>query len=258
MFGLFKKKFELLRVEVDGRAACTVGVDDIPCEKLVTVDVGPSTIVEFIEPDRSHRHRVDGSAGWLHLSVRVHANRACQADCAISSRREFDPQDLRSGDASGVRFQPFLLSGSSVSKDSLRGRGLFARGLHFAGNVTPGNVSLSCECDECGETFSVRSFHAGFSDCGYFYSGSGAYTLTVSNREPGSPSALSQPDPDTLAELEARLPIAADGSRYAYLNPFRCPHCRAAYIDFGRFPEQRPGEYYGLYFPEHPPERLSD
>lgn len=107
---------------------------------------------------------------------------------------------------------------------------------------------LSCECDHCKRSFLIRSYHAGFSNAGYFYSESGNYTITVDSHLPGSPAALSDPDAEALAALEDALPSAPDGSRYAYLNPFRCPHCSEPYIDFEANPGLRAGEYYGNYF----------
>jgi hypothetical protein len=83
---------------------------------------------------------------------------------------------------------------------------------------------------------------------GYFYSGSGKHTLFVGMEVPGCPAPLSEPDAALLAALEAALPPAPDGTPFRYTNPFRCPHCPAAYIDFERHPEYRPKEYYGNYF----------
>ena len=155
-----------------------------------------------------------------------------------------------------IRFQPFFISGAKVSNDEMRGRGLFHRGLHFSGNITPGNVILSCECDCCKRSFQIHSFHSGFSNAGYFYSGSGNYTLTLSDRIPGCPAALSKPDPAGLAALEAKLPLAPDSTSYTYTNPFRCPHCFAPYIDFESHPGDRVSEYYGNYFVGSEPLRL--
>jgi hypothetical protein len=148
----------------------------------------------------------------------------------------------------GIRIQPFFLSEGKVRNEELFGRGLFARGLHFSGTITRGDIILSCECDLCKKSFQIRSFHAGFSNSGYFYSGSGKCTVTVSDRVPGCPAALSEPNPAELAALEAALPPAPDGTHYKYTNPFRCPHCSAPYIDFEKNPKDRPEEYYGNYF----------
>ncbi len=131
----------------------------------------------------------------------------------------------------------------------MRGRGLFFRGLHFPGTISPGNLSLSCICDDCGKSFRLQSFHVGFGHCGYFYSESGLDTLIVDGAVPGCPPALGPVDAAAVAALEARLPLAPkDGSRFQYLNPLRCPHCRAPYIDFILHPAERATEYYGNYF----------
>lgn len=247
----------LLAVRIDGREVASIRRADVPCE--ITPDVplaGPATI-EFADAAGTvHRHHPPGASGWLHLSVRVHQNLGCQADAVITARPEHEAGAAIGEGEIGLRFQPFFLAGASNSP-ALAGRGLFARGLHFSGQVTPGNILLSCECDRCTRTFVVRSFHAGFGESGYFYSASGRYTLTVGTRLDGAPAPLSDPDPAALAAIEARLPPAPDGTRFAYLNPFRCPHCSVPYVDFAAHPEQRAGEYYGLYFPDTPPIRFA-
>lgn len=103
---------------------------------------------------------------------------------------------------------------------------MFYRGLHYPGLITRGNISLSCICDHCGVSFRLQSFHAGFSNCDYMYSSSGLYTL-VYREAPATPIT------------------APDGSTFARLNPLRCPHCQAPYIDFERYPSLRNTEYYG-------------
>lgn len=40
-------------------------------------------------------------------------------------------------------------------------------------------------------------------------------------------------------------PCSVCGTSFRYLNPLRCRHCGAPYLDFIRFPEMRPHEYYG-------------
>ena len=53
----------------------------------------------------------------------------------------------------GVRFQPFMLPEFTVDTSDLAGKGLFDRGLHFPGSITPGNVSVLCLCDSCKKSF---------------------------------------------------------------------------------------------------------
>jgi hypothetical protein len=243
-----KKQPALLTIEIDGARIGTVTEDQLPSELKPSVEVRPGSIVYFMSSDGVvHSHYLGDSIGWAHFSVRVHTNRACQADCVIGPTRQFDPEAFGRGDATGIRFQPFFLPGAAVSNEQLKGKGLFARGLHFSGTVTAGNTLLSCECDSCHRSFLIRSYHSGFSNSGYFYSASGKHTLTVSSHLAGAPVALGEPEPVALAALEATLPTAPDGSRFAYLNPFRCPHCSAPYIEFSE-PGSRSAEYYGNYF----------
>ena len=252
------KEARLLIVRVNGTEVGVVRPGDQPCELLPDIELEAAGVVEFEDAAGTcHQHHLPASTGWAHLSVRVHATLGCQADAIVTANpNQVSGAPLAEGDV-GVRFQPFFLAGA-VNPPISTGRGLFARGLHFSGTVTPGNILLSCECDQCRRTFLVRSFHAGFSEVGYFYSGSGRHTLTVDARVPGAPAALSEPDPAELAALEARLPPAPDGTRYAWLNPFRCPHCEAPYIDFAAHPGERQREYYGLHFPDTPPVRFAE
>lgn len=252
IFGLFKnRRAALLSVKIDGVEVCTVEDSDLPCELKPSAKVQAGSVVAFFASDgTAHRHALGESRGWAHFSIRVHANKGCQADCAIADSPQFDPGDFARGAATGIRFQPFFLPGSSISPSSLKGNGLFARGLHFTGQITPGFILLSCECDVCHRSFLIRSFHAGFSHVGYFYSDSGKYTLIVSANLDGAPTVLADSDPVAVTMLEARLPSAPDGSRFNFLNPFRCPHCRAPYIDFVAHPGLRSVEYYGNYFPD--------
>lgn len=243
----------LLTVRVDGDTLAEIRVGDVPCEVQPHVRIERGATIEFEDSAGTvRRHDMPVRSGWLHLSVRVHPNLGCQADAVITVQPEHPPGMPLADDDTGVRFQPFFLAGAPTVPD-LSGRGLFARGLHFNGRITPGNILLSCECDACGKTFIARSLHAGFADVGYFYSASGRYTLTVDAALEGAPTPLSEPDPAALSILEGRLPTAPDGSHFAYRNPFRCPHCHEPYIDFIAHPGQRPGEYYALYFPDTPP-----
>lgn len=239
----------LLRVIINGNEVCSVPEEEVPCEKTPVAQIRPHSVLELVDwQGVTHRHALGIAAGWCHLSVRVHQSLGCQADCIISDSETFDPEAFSKGKATGIRFQPFFVSGAKVRHEDLYGKGLFARGLHFAGSITPGNTVLSCECDRCKRSFQIRSFHAGFSNSGYFYSDSGRYTIAVGDHVAGCPVAMGEPDPLELEKLESTLPLAPDGTRYKYLNPFRCPHCDAPYIDFGAHPEERAGEYYGNFF----------
>lgn len=236
----------LLVMRLNGDEIDQVSADAIPCELTSSRQITPGAIVEFEASNGArHTHSLGELSGWAHFSLRVHAGLACQADCAVTATETYDPQDLMSEKGLGIRFQPFFLPGSKGDPEELRGRGLFRRGLHFSGTVTPGSVRLSCECDECHRSFHIQSFHAGFSNCEYMYSASGKYTLIMDSRVEGAPGALGTPELALIKKLESSLPLAPDGTAFKYLNPFRCPHCSAPYIDFERFPDQRPTEYYG-------------
>lgn len=223
-----------------------VDAGEQPCEIKPSRPVQPGAVIEFVDgAGRRHVHSLAELSGWAHISVRVHEGLACQADCVVTGADTYDPSELLTGKGHGIRFQPFFLPGSKGDPNDLAGQGLFRRGMHFSGTVTPGSVRLSCECDRCARSFHVQSFHAGFSNVGYMYSGSGAYTLTIDERVQGAPPAMGKPDDAALATLEAILPMAPDGTSFRYMNPFRCPHCHEPYIDFEAHPGLREGEYYG-------------
>jgi hypothetical protein len=65
------------------------------------------------------------------ISLRVGLGLVVQTDCLIGNAVEPTADDFTSGRVLGVRFQPFFLPGSEFDSSSLRGRGLFKRGLHY-------------------------------------------------------------------------------------------------------------------------------
>lgn len=235
----------LLTVVLNGDEVAAVEPGDLPCELTPSRAIDTNSTLEFIESTgRRHVHSLGELSGWAHISVRLNERLGCQADCLVTDDEIFDA-GAHKASAPGVRFQPFFLPEAMVDAQRLVGQGLFARGLHFNGLVTPGSVRLSCECDFCFRTFQVQSFHAGFANLGYMYSDSGAYTLTIADDVPGCPPALGTPDMAALERLEAILPLAPDGTTFRYAHPFRCPHCRKPYIDFEAHPGLREREYYG-------------
>lgn len=239
----------LLTVRLAGEEVARLGPHPLPIEVKLSRLVASGMTVEFEDSVGAfHRHDLGDVSGWAHFSIRLQANLACQADCVISKSQTYDSRQFLSGQGIGVRFQPFFISGATVDLNALRGHGLFARGLHFSGTVTPSSVRLSCECDACRHSFTIQSFHTGFGGIAYFYSASGRYTLIVDAEVDGAPAALSAPDFARLGALEAQFPPAPDGTAFNYLNPFRCPHCGDPYIDFAAHPEERVTEYYGNHF----------
>jgi hypothetical protein len=181
---------------------------------------------------------------FLHTSIRVLGNSAVMID-GIVSKSEKVPT-WKDKDYEGIRFQPFFLSNANDKNIQLIGKGLFDRGLHFAGTVTPATVRCVCICDYCKQSFSIQSFHAGFSEVQYFYSDNSRQTLVVpASTIPNMPTQLQEKvDNYTLPEIENKLPKCDDG-HFRYYNSFRCPHCLASFIDFEKNQAMRPKEYYG-------------
>jgi hypothetical protein len=190
-------------------------------------------------------HNIPSPPGWLHLEVFVGRNLTCQANAIASPRNIRAPDERISDDEIAVRIQPLFLAGAYAVQD-LTGKGLFSRGLHFSGTTTPSNILLSCRCDACGKPFLGKSNHTGWLDQTYFYSESGRFTLITDIRVGVAERGKTEPDYASMEALEKALPSAPDGSKFSYSNPFRCPHCAAAYIDFEKYPDLHDREYYLL------------
>lgn len=244
---LFRRKKPLLAVIIAGKEICRVIESELPTEKTTTVEIRTkNSEVVFVDADGNEIvHSLGNETGWFGFSVRVYPNLACQTDCIFGECADLSPEMFSKGELSGIRFQPFFLTKAKATEKELEGHGLFVRGLHYSGRITPSNVSLSCVCASCKKSFRLQSFHAGFSNCGYMYSGSGHHTITIPDSVEGCPPTLGKVSVEELATLERKLPKAPDGTTFSYLNPLRCPHCATPYIDFERFPEDREHEYYG-------------
>lgn len=248
-------KKTLLIVLVGGHEVCSI--ESAPVEKMVSIPIGPdSHELAFTDSaGKTYAHNLESvlkdGCSWLHLSVRVHGSFACQSDCLISDSKDDPVHQFQAGRVKGIRFQPFLLPERGPAADRSVGHGLFHRGFHFTGVVTPGNVSLSCICDYCSESFRLQSFHAGFGDDAYFYCSGGPHTLVTNGYRDThvsyQPPSIGTPDWSKLAELEEKLPqCRICGGDFRYLNSFLCPHCLKPYIDYTKYPKERETDYYGV------------
>lgn len=189
----------------------------------------------------------DLTGQFLHSSIRVLDNDAVMIDGIISKNPE-QPSDWKSEDYEAIRFQPFFLNSNEHENQKLIGKGLFARGLHFSGTVTPTGVRTICVCDHCNESFTLQHFHAGFSESQYFYSSDSKQTLVIKYSQiPNMPTQLKGSiSEQSLGEIEQQLPNPTIGSgTYKYFNSFRCPHFGELFIDFSGNQNARANEYYG-------------
>jgi hypothetical protein len=254
----FKKKQEMhapvLRVMLGDDEIVSVQRAEVPTEKLPVVELrSRNQSIRFIDSKGDVRSfdlasAFDEGARYFHMSIRVGPSFAVQPDGILTEKKNQDAQAAYKDGAKGLRFQPFLLPESSGNPSDLVGRGLFCRGLHFSGTVTPGNLSLMCTCDKCRQGFRLQSFHAGFSNMVYFYCSGGAHTLTASSYEDDAPPVLGKADPEALSRFESHLPACSEcGGSFRYFNPLLCPHCKEPFIDFNSHPEEREREYYGNY-----------
>lgn len=184
---------------------------------------------------------------YLHVSLRI--STAFQMD-SILSEAKVTTYKLREEFREGIRFQPFFIPFSGENNNKLKGLGLLTRGLHFPARVTPGSIRLCYICDYCAKSFTVRTFHAGFSDVEYFYSNDSAETLVLpfDQLKYVPPHTDKKIDIEKLKVMEEYLPYPKFGKgKFKYFNSFKCPYCLKPYIDFESHPEIRPHEYYGIY-----------
>lgn len=185
---------------------------------------------------------------YFHMSVRLSENEGIMIDGIISKQKDKHPF-WHENDYEAIRLQPFFLSTADIKlTQQLIGKGLFERGLHYSGTVTPGGVRVVCICDKCNKSFTIQHFHAGFSESQYFYSDDSKQTLIVGHGEINNlPTQLQKEiDERIIAEVESELPKPTKGKGiYSYYNSFCCPHCSNPFIDFQKNKNIRPTEYYG-------------
>lgn len=250
MWNPFKKSKPILKVFIDDKEVCSAFANELPVEKNPEIELkGKNHILKLVDiEENEYVHALAWESGFFSFSIRVSEGLTCQSDCLWGNDKNLTTERFQKGEIKGIRFQPFYLPGCEGKPENLIGRGLFYRGFHFSGTITPGNVSLSCICDHCKSNFRIQSFHAGFSNSGYMYSSSGKYTIIIPGYIEGCPPAMGKAEMVKVRKLEGELPLAEDGTSFKYLNPFRCPDCHEAFIDFNRYPTDRENEYYGNYF----------
>ena len=195
---------------------------------------------------------------FFHSSIRVLKNGAVMIDGIVSENQD-TCSDWKDEKYEAIRLQPFFLSAQNQENLKLKGQGLFQRGLHFSGTVTPSGVRVVCICDDCEKSFTLQHFHSGFSEGQYFYSTNSKQTLFVSNDQiENLPSQLQEDISEVhLNEVEQKLPKPTNGKgEYKYYNSFCCPHCNSDFIDFRNNKNIRPNEYYGNYLINEKTQRI--
>lgn len=242
----------ILRATFGNSELCRIAKPDVPCEVTPCCEVQAKSPVLVLTDSSAAEHAYDLSsvlsegARWLHFSIRVGPTYGVQADCLLADSEVLPAEGFARGETKGIRFQPLYLPECESSSQELVGRGLFFRGFHFRGSITPGNVSLLCLCDVCRKSFRLQSFHAGFSSLTYMYCSGCPGVIVASSCLADAPPVLGEADPEAVRRFEGKLPPCERcGGTFAYHNPLRCPHCRAPYIDFAKHPDARETEYYG-------------
>jgi len=185
---------------------------------------------------------------YLHVSVRLLENDGVMIDGVVSKQRDRH-LDWQDNDYEAIRFQPFYLTTADVAtRQQILGKGVFERGLHYSGTVTPTTVRVICICDICDKSFTVQHFHSGFSESQYYYSEDSKQTLIVPyDKIKNSPTHLQKEVDERIIEEVLPKPTKGKGS-YRYYNSFCCPHCLSPYIDFQKNKQIRQTEYYGLKY----------
>lgn len=140
----------VLRLLLGSDEVCSVVASDLPADKQPTVELRRRDLELAFVDSRGHKRSFsmasafDEGARFLHMSIRVSSTYAVQSDAILTETRNEDPRETFNRGSKGLRFQPFFLPESPSNAAVLVGRGLFYRGLHFAGTVSPGNLSLMC------------------------------------------------------------------------------------------------------------------
>ena len=269
MFGLFTKRHNRVNIKGDSIFIDNQNSNIGKATELETVfklTVPTPEIKVFENKNLVHTFRIDTlqtnkdlTGQFLHSSVRVLSNSAVMID-GIISQSDNTFSKWTDNDYEAIRLQPFFLSDKNDNNIQLKGKGLFERGLHFNGTVTPAGVRNICICDSCNLSFTIQHFHSGFSELQYFYSTDSKETLTVPH---GSieelPTQLQETaDKSILQSIESKLPNPSNEGTFSYYNSFKCPHCLTPYIDFENHKEIRPTEYYGNTYINQRPKRWTE
>lgn len=233
---------------------------ELPCSgtDVMLVEVDEPELTVYEDDTLLATYRIDARKDdpplrgrYLAVWMGILPNYAMQLQAAICKNEAGDPLDDVC-ERRVVRCEPVCFSRCTIPDNDLQGKGLFARGYHSAGRITPGRViRWIARCDACNKSFTMEHFHAGMDGSQYFYSEDSSETVVISCYEfTECPGQLAETvSPEAIAAIEEKLPKPKNGSgAFRYYNPFRCPHCKAPYIDFERYPEIRPHEYYGYTY----------
>lgn len=181
---------------------------------------------------------------FLYYSISIQANNAVMID-GIISKNKYTCPSWQDDEYEAIRFQPFFLKEAEINNINLIGKGLFERGLHYKGTITPSGVRCICICDYCWRSFTIQHIHAGFSEVQYFYSSDSSQTLLVRYNEIKNLPVQLQTEValEDLKLVEAELPNSSN-QNFKFYNSFCCPHCNKPFIDFAKDNTIRTTEYY--------------
>lgn len=235
MFSWLNRNIDILTMLINGQELLKVKKKDLPFQNEIRLKLEKNSDIIFKDSlgNRSKytNFHISGDAIF---TIALHNNFACQVDCIVSKDTKTSEFNLSDTGVQGIRFQPFYIpQNKDMFNKSWEGLGLYARGLHYQGMMTPKNVFLCAKCHECRENFLFDSIHTGIIESQYMYSASGKYTLLHSARKDISNSAI---------------PLAPDDSDFKELNSFRCPHCSSEYIKFNSLEEKKSEHYANFHY----------
>lgn len=256
MFGLFKKKHERLEIKgnnfyIDNQKENIAKPFEINIVLQFLKEIPEIKIFENQNLIRTYRietltNNSNLAGQFLHCSIRIFENSGVMID-GIISKNESTYSKQTDSDYEAIRLQPFYLSDKNENNNKLKGKGLFDRGLHFSGTVTPTCVRNICMCDNCNSSFTLQHFHAGYSEVQYFYSTDSKETLIVPyGAIENLPIQLQENINENLIEqIENQLPKPKNNTSFKFYNSLKCPHCLSSFIDFENNKQLRSNEYYG-------------
>jgi hypothetical protein len=117
---------------------------------------------------------------------------------------------------------------SNKNQTEFIGKGLVERGLISPAHILSLDFSLLCICDYCKKNFRLQNQHLSMSPLVHLFCESGYHTLLA---EPTKSLDLKRSE--TWPEFEDKLPKCGFcNGNFRIMNPFRCPNCSEAFIDY--------------------------
>src|SRR5688500_16914566 len=191
----------------------------------------------------------------LAISAWVSPHRAAFVEIGVDGKElyRFDPIALRDA------------AGNVAVSPAPNGATVVERGFASGSQPPPANVRIVTSCETCSKSFSMRILHSGHVASDFFYCEKCPSVTSIPLSDPRSAGFWkgietkrldlldepSQTPPEVVkdnltvyAAFEAALAPCLCGGKKRFLANLRCPHCAAAYTDFGGDLWKRLSEVY--------------